>query len=761
MKALINGVEARYVRDSLSFNDDTGRRSSGKITFIKENGLAIKSGARVDIYDADNFHIFGGFAQKPKMKSYKRLSVIQVQLVDNTDIAQRRRVAETYIDYMDHDIVKDIHSRYLAEEGIKLGVIASNSGTVTTETITETTYTDLTSGILSGVEVDDGGTMTLENISDNPPISRIVEDFEDETYNFSFNGSWSRTGRAYEGAYGFRSDSIDHRESSETSFSITVREGAIGKLSFFYWVSSEQNGDFFEVWAVKDEKWTRLVRDSGIKEYWQYFSTALDPGDYEIHFVYGKDKNGSWGYDRAVVDKIVFEEWEGFLYTQQGERIAPKITSLSDAIKTVRIECDADVPINTSIEFYYSLDGQVTWELAADNIIRRSVNGPAGIDVKAVLKTNDTTITPVIREIRYILETTAGTHIRKAVFNYVQASQALDEICELSGAVWWITADKVLHYVARDEFKAPWSIDPTHAPIRDVEVETDLTEYRNRQYLRAGQDTTDLQTESIKGDGSKRTFNFGYKMAQRPVVEVNGIEQTLGIRQVDKNRAFYWAKNEKEITQDESQTPLSSTDVLTVKYYGFYPIIVVAEYEDAINEMKARTGDTGLYEDVEENENIDDSDLALEFANSKLQKYAKINTRVRFETVKKGLQAGQLININLPDYELDDDFLITSVEIRPFNDDFIIYSVECVDGDDVGGWENFFKQLARASKTYVIRENEVLIRLATQAEKFGFDEIQEYTLFACRFPNPGGIFFSGPQPLYVNALYPDVDFYPC
>lgn len=751
MKVFVNGEETTLFREnSLSLGDDVGKRANGSITFVKKDGFKIRSGEQVEIYDEDGEKVFGGFAVRPRLKSSYGFGSpdIEVDLVDYTDITQRRRVAETYIDELDHDIVKDLNTRYLAEDGVKLGVVASNSGTVTTETQVETTYADLTSGVLSGVEVDDGGTMTLENISDNPPISQTVEDFEDTAYNFNFSGSWYRSSfRSYEGSYGFRSDSIDDREETSSSFNVTVREGAIGKLSLFYWLSSEQNEDFFEIWAVKDDVWTRIHRDSGIKEYWQYFSTTLEPGDYNIHLYYEKDRSGDWGYDRAVVDKIVFEEWEGLVYPAQGERIAPKITSESDAIKTIRIEGDWETPTGTSIEFYYSLDDQQTWELATDNLIRRSVNGATGVDVKAVLKTSNTTITPVIREIRYVLETTSGTYIRKAVFNYVTMAQALDEICELSGAVWWITADKVLHYVARDEFKSPWDITLDHAPIRDIEIETDLKEYRNRQYLRAGQDVTDLQTESMKGDGSKRTFNLGYKVAQQPVVKVNGIPQTVGVRQRDKNKAFYWAKDEKEITQSESATPLSSTDTLTVDYYGFYPIIVVAENHEAIEEMSARTGDTGLYEDVEENQMIDDGDLALEFANSKLQKYAKINTRIHFETTKKGLQAGQLINIDLPEFDISGEFLISSVETRCETGNIIFYGVECIDGEDVGGWENFFKQLARASKTYVIRENEVLVRLATQLERFGFAEEMEYTPFACVFPGPN--------------VYPSNSFYPC
>lgn len=764
MKVLVSGVEAEEKANSLQLNDDIGKRSTGSITFFKEPGFNIKSGERVDIYDDDGTQIFGGFAKRPRTRSAFGIDTleIQVQLVDNTDILQRRRVAETYVDYSDYQIIQDIYDRYLKEEGIKLGVVASNSGDVNTETKIETTRADFTSGILSSLEVDEGGTMTLENISDNPPVSRVVEDFEDTTYNFNFNGSWERSSfRAYQGTYGFRSDSIDHRESSMSDFNITVREGAIGKLSFFYWVSSEQNEDFFEVWATKDNVQTLLLKASGIDETWRFFSKTLDSGDYKITFIYDKDKTVSRGYDRALIDQITFEEWEGLVYPSQGERIAPKITSTSDAIKTVLIEGDWDTPEGTSIEFYYSLDNQETWELAENNIIRRSVNGAVGIDVKAVLKTTDTTKTPIVKEIRYILETAAGTYIRKAVFNYVSASQALDEICELSGAIWWITADKTLHYVSRDEFKSPWDITPAHAPIEDIEVETDLNQYRNRQYLRAGQDTTDLQTERIKGDGSKRTFNLGYQVAQLPTVFLNDVEQTVGVRQKDKNKAFYWAKGEKEITQDESRTPLSSTDVLRVEYYGLYPIIVVAEDDAAINEMKGRTGDTGLYEDVEENSLIDDGDLALEFANSRLKRYAKINTRVSFRTMKKGLQAGQLIPIDLPEHEVNGEFLISSVQIQVDVNGLVFYNIECVDGEDVGGWENFFKQLARASKTYVIRENEVLIRLATQAERFGFGEEMDYTRFVCKFPSKGEVYFSGPQPLVIDPVYPSYTFYPC
>jgi hypothetical protein len=309
-----------------------------------------------------------------------------------------------------------------------------------------------------------------------------------------------------------------------------------------------------------------------------------------------------------------------------------------------------------------------------------------------------------------------GPTLIRSVFPYVTATQALDDLAEVSGFTWWITHDKKLHFADRNTFKAPWNITST-SPIRDFEVEQNRDEYRNRQYIRAGQDVSDLQTESFKGDGKQQTFTVGLKIAKEPTLYLNGVQISsadVGIRGVESGKQWYWSKNEKEISQDQQATPLAETDVLKVDFYGFFPIVVVSERGDAISERQAAEGGTGIYEAIDQLAEIDDAEASLDIANGKLRRFGKFNKLVTFNTDEKGLAAGQLITIDLGIHGISNErFLIDSVEIEDLGRGYLRYRIHAVDGEAVGGWENFFKKLIRQGGTYTIRENEILVKLKT------------------------------------------------
>jgi hypothetical protein len=311
-----------------------------------------------------------------------------------------------------------------------------------------------------------------------------------------------------------------------------------------------------------------------------------------------------------------------------------------------------------------------------------------------------------------------GPTVSRAVFPYLSVSSALDELAELAGYSWWITHDKKLNFVARETFKSPWDITDT-SPIRNLTVKKDKSQYRNRQYIRAGQDITDIQTERFKGDGEQQTYTIGFKLAKVPTLKVNGVIQTVGIRGVDDGKQWYWNKNEKEITQDRTGTPLTSSDTLEIEYYGYFPILVVADDTTSINERKSVEGGSGIYESIEEQASIDSADAALDIARGKLRKFARINRSITFETDKTGLQAGQIITVDLPIHNVSNaEFLIEAVSISEFTPEGDLrYRVTAVDGESVGGWTTFFKRLAHMGGTFTIRENEVLVKLKTMTDR--------------------------------------------
>lgn len=314
-----------------------------------------------------------------------------------------------------------------------------------------------------------------------------------------------------------------------------------------------------------------------------------------------------------------------------------------------------------------------------------------------------------------------GPTVVRAVFPYFKATQCLDDLAELSGFSWWISHDKKLYFVSRETFKAPFNITNT-SKIRNVKVKINKDKYRNRQFIRAGQDVTDVQTERFKGDGEQRTFSVGFKIAKKPTINVitdNGdgttttTQQTVGIRGVDDGKQFYWSKGEKELTQDDTEPKLDKeTQTLEIIYQGFFPILVVAEDGPAISERKKVEGGSGIYESIDQQASIDNANAALDIAKGKLRRFARLTRFVEFETDLIGLQAGQLIHIDLPIHNIKTEFLIQSISISDYtpNGD-LRYQVSCVDGEAVGGWVQFFKTLMNQGGTFTIRENEVLVKL--------------------------------------------------
>lgn len=326
-----------------------------------------------------------------------------------------------------------------------------------------------------------------------------------------------------------------------------------------------------------------------------------------------------------------------------------------------------------------------------------------------------------------------GPTVISAVFPYVPASQVFDELAEQSGYVWNITHDNELYFVPTDFFKSPWNI-TGFSDIKNVAVRTSKERYRNRQYIRAGQDITDVLTERFRGDGERQTFTVGFKIAKKPTLFLNNVEidgNDVGIRGLDDDKAWYWSKDEKEITQHRGAAPIGEEDTLRVDYRGFYPIIVVSDEPSAIDERKRVEGGTGVYEYIESKPSINDRNAALDLARGKLRKYARVQRRLIFETTRPGLRAGQIINVDLPKHSAVGDFLIEEVRVFQYKPNELRYTIKAVDGEPVGGWAHFFRSIARQGEDLTIRDNEVLVLLNNINERTGLVEYTQTTTFSC------------------------------
>ena len=340
-----------------------------------------------------------------------------------------------------------------------------------------------------------------------------------------------------------------------------------------------------------------------------------------------------------------------------------------------------------------------------------------------------------------------GPTITKAVFPYKKASDALDEISELTGLQWVINPDKSIDYFERTTNTSPWTVTAT-SPVRGLRVRRNRQKYRNRQYIQAGRDTSVIQPRTFKGDGETQVWSLDMPVAKVPVVKVDGVAKTVGIRQLEIGKDFYWSKGEQEISQDAEGAKLTASNILTVEYQGLFPIVVVAESPEEIAARSDIQGGTGIYEDIEQRADIDTKEAALAYADGLLRRYARIETTVSYETNEPGIKAGQIQRITLPIHDIDGDFLIASVRISdPARaDGNLTYQVEALSGEAVGGWVSFFKKLVTNKQSFVIRENEVLVKLLTFRDAFAVRRMEDemtYTLHQYKLCGTGQLCGTG------------------
>lgn len=311
-----------------------------------------------------------------------------------------------------------------------------------------------------------------------------------------------------------------------------------------------------------------------------------------------------------------------------------------------------------------------------------------------------------------------GPTIDKIPFNYAPVSVALDELSELTGYMWNVGYDKALSIFERSGNAAPFALsDAGLKRYTTMSVRSSRGEYRNVQYVRAGHGLTDTQIETFAGDGQRITFTVGYPIGRVPTVEIDTgsgfVAQTVGIQQLETGKDWYWNKDRKELVQDENGTVLGTTDRLRVTYQGLYPIITRSQSDSEIAARQAIEGGSGLYEHVVDDQNIDKSQIALDKAAGLLRRWATIDQVVEFETRWPGLEAGQLLSIDIAKLGLSGAFLLDSVSVRVNERREGVFSVRALSGEQVGGWQAFWKRQTQAGRKFVVRENEVLEILRT------------------------------------------------
>jgi len=173
-------------------------------------------------------------------------------------------------------------------------------------------------------------------------------------------------------------------------------------------------------------------------------------------------------------------------------------------------------------------------------------------------------------------------------------------------------------------------------------------------------------------------------------VTLNGLDITSLVQDKGSSGGSYYALvGDPVITQDPSQSVLTSSDTLVVTYIGQFPVIAAAQSSAQITAQAARerTG-TGIIETVYSDTKLRSLPAAFQVASGLLTHFGADTTLLTFNTKETGLQPGQLLNVTLSDYNISNlPMLIAGVNISDQQDGLTIwFQVAAVGAPGAAAW---------------------------------------------------------------------------
>ena len=309
-----------------------------------------------------------------------------------------------------------------------------------------------------------------------------------------------------------------------------------------------------------------------------------------------------------------------------------------------------------------------------------------------------------------------GPLIQKINFNYVTVANAYAEIARLTGGTFAFRVDYfgALHFQAITSTPAPFTITDAQFNVREIESFRTRETYRNRQFLRGGNQVADTRVESFFGDGEQKTFTLSLPLSQKPVIAVNSVvvdPANIGLKGVDEDKVnieWVFQLESSEVSVARDKLPVANGIQVDITFRGLFPIVLNREDASEIASRSLIEPGDGVYENLDVDEALDEAQ-SREKAQALLERYARISERIRFDTDDSPLSkisAGMLQTVNLSVLSIGDAFVMDEVNITLVGE-LPRYDVNATNGRELVEWLEFLRNIFR--KPFIVRDNETII----------------------------------------------------
>lgn len=312
--------------------------------------------------------------------------------------------------------------------------------------------------------------------------------------------------------------------------------------------------------------------------------------------------------------------------------------------------------------------------------------------------------------------------VKTIAFDNKKFSDVLEQLSRLTNYSWYVDYEKDIHFFPVVGGASPTVVNSGSGQylVGSLELESDITQLRNRVRVRGGDAEGNELTEPYKGSDGRtndvggKAFPLLHRFSKLPVVKVDGVEQSVGVEFLSDEDSYdcFWSFQEKYVRFKDTTIPPDNDDV-TITAKPLYPIIVQVSDTTSINA-------NGVWEFYKEDNEIKSREDAILRAQSEMESYGSTLHNGRFLTYDQGYRSGQRITINA--LGISDTFVVQSVQMKMQSNTVFVWTVTLASLHDLNIIRLLQHLLEKSGQKVATTSDDDILEFQEYKESFGLSE---------------------------------------
>lgn len=292
-------------------------------------------------------------------------------------------------------------------------------------------------------------------------------------------------------------------------------------------------------------------------------------------------------------------------------------------------------------------------------------------------------------------------------FAWCTVREAFDQICAVASStddtfMWDCTPAKVTRLYSQASFAAPIDVTEDRTDIfRNIIVTRTFDSYVNRVFVRLGKFITEERSNVYHPAGTESTLAFEIPIAKAPTITVDAVEATVGIRDVDTGKDFYWQDGSTDVTVSDPGS-LTGTEVIILAQGYQSTVVDAGQNDDEVTARSIAEDNSGQYMTLIENNAPGTSADARAFGEAWLAKFSRLPYSVEYQTTYGGIRAGMYQQVTLTKFgpDFDGTFIVESSTLVNEGNQWF-WRVTVVNGALANGWLSKLRKIVTGSSSSV------------------------------------------------------------